>query len=173
MVPPEAFSRSAAQACVAGTSGCAGGTHSEIFRLMVLSCADAVLAKPASRPAANSADATPRAAKRVPDICPPDGCLVFVLAICFGDLRRTVAHRARPQKTAGAGQGARDKSLLANAAAKNQFFDAVQIPEHMPPFQVPAPVESVRRPMPLACSRPLPTLTFKLPFGATWPDTFT
>ena len=41
MVPPEAFSISAAQACVAGTSGWAGGTHSEIFRLTVLSCANA------------------------------------------------------------------------------------------------------------------------------------
>ena len=41
MVPPEAFSISAAQACVAGTSGCAGGTHSDTFRLTVLSCANA------------------------------------------------------------------------------------------------------------------------------------
>src|SRR6202790_3026063 len=41
MVPPEAFSISAAHACVAGTSGCAGGTHSETFMLTVLSCAHA------------------------------------------------------------------------------------------------------------------------------------
>lgn len=32
---------SAAQACVAGTSGCAGGTHSETFMVTVLSCAAA------------------------------------------------------------------------------------------------------------------------------------
>src|ERR1700677_4635811 len=41
MVPPEAFSISAAHACVAGTSGCAGGTHSDTFMLTVLSCASA------------------------------------------------------------------------------------------------------------------------------------
>jgi hypothetical protein len=41
MLPPEAFSISAAQACVAGTSGCAGGTQSDTFRLTVLSCAKA------------------------------------------------------------------------------------------------------------------------------------
>src|ERR1700758_1210918 len=41
MVPPEAFSMSAAQACVAGTSGCAGGTQSDTFMLTVLSCASA------------------------------------------------------------------------------------------------------------------------------------
>src|SRR5882757_6111407 len=41
MVPPDAFSMSAAQACVAGTSGCAGGTHSDTFRLTTLSCANA------------------------------------------------------------------------------------------------------------------------------------
>src|ERR1700743_680498 len=41
MVPPEAFSMSAAQACVAATSGCAGGTQSDTFMLTVLSCARA------------------------------------------------------------------------------------------------------------------------------------
>ena len=44
---------SAAQACVAGTSGCAGGTHSDTFRLTVLSCAKAGVAT-GVRPAASS-----------------------------------------------------------------------------------------------------------------------
>src|SRR5690606_18575497 len=55
MLPPEAFSISFAQAIVAGTSGWAGGTHSDTFRLTVLSCAVAgVIASPA-QPAISSA----------------------------------------------------------------------------------------------------------------------
>src|SRR5438477_897076 len=41
MLPPDTFSMSAAQAWVAGTSGCAGGTHSDTFMVTVLSCASA------------------------------------------------------------------------------------------------------------------------------------
>ena len=48
---------SAAQACVAGTSGCAGGTHSDTLRLTVLSCARAGVTTGVTagvRPAASS-----------------------------------------------------------------------------------------------------------------------
>src|SRR5277367_1483813 len=54
MVPPEAFSISAAQACVAGTSGCAGGTHSDTFRLTTLSCAHAGVTQAANSNAKNT-----------------------------------------------------------------------------------------------------------------------
>ena len=54
MVPPEAFSISAAQACVAGTSGCAGGTQSDIFSSTVLSCANAGVTLAASSNARNA-----------------------------------------------------------------------------------------------------------------------
>src|SRR5260370_6878601 len=54
MVPPEAFSISAAQACVAGTSGCAGGTHSDTFMLTVLSCAKAGVTPKANSNAKNA-----------------------------------------------------------------------------------------------------------------------
>src|SRR4051812_36858017 len=54
MVPPEAFSISSAQALVAGTSGCAGGTHSDTFMLTVLSCASAGVTLAASSKAKNA-----------------------------------------------------------------------------------------------------------------------
>src|SRR3954452_22696419 len=52
MVPPEAFSISLAHSCVAGTSGCAGGIHSEILSWTSLSCADAgaAITPPAATP---------------------------------------------------------------------------------------------------------------------------
>ena len=75
-----------------------------------------------------------------------------------GDLLSTlagrVAHRVSAQKTAGARSDARDESLLVNSVRKNQFFDAVQMPEHRPPFQVPEPEASDSLPTPLAFSRP-------------------
>ena len=54
MLPPDAFSISAAQACVAGTSGCAGGTHSDTFKLTTLSCANAGVTLAANSNAKNA-----------------------------------------------------------------------------------------------------------------------
>src|SRR5882757_6163751 len=54
MVPPETFSISAAQAWVAGTSGCAGGTHSDTFMVTVLSCASAGVTLAATSSAKNA-----------------------------------------------------------------------------------------------------------------------
>src|SRR4051812_4105782 len=54
MVPPEAFSISSAHALVAGTKGCAGGTHSDTFMLTVLSCANAGVTLAASSSAKNA-----------------------------------------------------------------------------------------------------------------------
>src|SRR3979409_2281588 len=54
MVPPEAFSISSAHALVAGTKGCAGGTHSDTFMLTVLSCANAGVTVAASSNAKNA-----------------------------------------------------------------------------------------------------------------------
>src|ERR1700742_19264 len=45
---------SLAQALVAGTSGCAGGTHSDTFMLTVLSCANAGVTLAASSNAKNA-----------------------------------------------------------------------------------------------------------------------
>ena len=42
MLPPEAFSISAAQAISDGFNGCAGGTQDDIFRVTVLSWANAL-----------------------------------------------------------------------------------------------------------------------------------
>ena len=45
---------SSAHALVAGTSGCAGGTHSDTFMLTVLSCANAGVTLAASSSARNA-----------------------------------------------------------------------------------------------------------------------
>src|ERR1700748_678709 len=54
MVPPDAVSISFAHAWVAGTSGCAGGSQRDTFRLTVLSCATAGVTLAASSNANNA-----------------------------------------------------------------------------------------------------------------------
>src|SRR5262249_1461533 len=62
MAPLEAFSMSAAHACVEGTIGCAAGIHSEILSWTSLSCACA--AGGVSMIDAASTAAAPRAPKK-------------------------------------------------------------------------------------------------------------
>jgi hypothetical protein len=54
MVPPDTFSISAAQAWVAGTNGCAGGTHNDAFKVTILSCASAGVTLAATSSAKNA-----------------------------------------------------------------------------------------------------------------------
>src|SRR5260370_41113023 len=93
MVPPEAFSISAAQAWVAGTNGCAGGTHSDTFRLTVLSCANTGVTVAASSSAKNAL---------LIGIVSPCG---RPLRILLYDIIIIASHAARPATTAAHHQG--------------------------------------------------------------------
>ena len=60
-----------------------------------------------------------------------------------------------------------------SAAHQDQVREAVQVPEHMVPRQVPDPDVPERRPKPVARLTPLTSVTLMLPASATWPEACT